>query len=125
LTTELLTDMTDVSTDRPQTWGEEIANAVSHGIGFLLAVASLPILVVFAARDGRAADVVGVSIFSATMMLLYFVSALYHAVPTGRFKTWLNRLDHAAIFLFIAGSYTPFVLGVLHGPWGWSLFGVV
>jgi hemolysin III len=125
LTTELLTDMTDVSTDRPQTWGEEIANAVSHGIGFLLAVASLPILVVFAARDGRAADIVGVSIFSATMMLLYFVSALYHAVPTGHFKTWLNRLDHAAIFLFIAGSYTPFVLGVLHGPWGWSLFGVV
>ena len=99
--------MTDVSTDRPQTWGEEIANAVSHGIGFLLAVASLPILVVFAARDGRAADIVGVSIFSATMMLLYFVSALYHAVPTGRFKAWLNRLDHAAIFLFIAAATPP------------------
>lgn len=117
--------MTHVSTDRPQTLGEEIANTVSHGIGFLLAVASLPILAYVAARDGRAADVVAASIFSATMMVLYFVSALYHAVPAGPAKTWLNRLDHAAIFLFIAGSYTPFVLGVLHGPWGWSLFGVV
>jgi hemolysin III len=117
--------MNDVLTDRPQTLGEEIANAISHGIGFLLAIASLPILVVFGTRDGHAADVVAVSIFSATMMLLYLVSALYHAVPAGRVKDWLNRLDHAAIFLFIAGSYTPFVLGVLNGPWGWSLFGVV
>ncbi|RQP24025.1 PAQR family membrane homeostasis protein TrhA [Piscinibacter terrae] len=117
--------MTDVLTDREQTLAEEIANAVSHGIGFLLAVASLPILVYVAAREGHAADVVAASVFSTTMMLLYFVSTLYHAVPAGRIKTWLNRLDHAAIFLFIAGSYTPFVLGVLNGPWGWSLFGVV
>lgn len=111
--------------DRPQTLGEEIANAVSHGIGFLLAVASLPILVTFTAREGHAIDIVATSVFSVTMMLLYFVSMLYHAVPEGRFKTVLNRLDHAAIFMFIAGSYTPFVLGVLHGAWGWSLFGVV
>jgi hemolysin III len=64
-------------------------------------------------------------IFSATMMLLYGISTLYHALPAGRAKTWLNRCDHAAIYLFIAGSYTPFVLGVLRGGWGWSLFGVV
>ena len=59
------------------------------------------------------------------MMLLYGVSTLYHALPRGRAKRWFNRLDHAAIFVFIAGSYTPFTLGVLSGPWGWSLFGVV
>ena len=117
--------MSAISTDRPQTLGEEIANAISHGIGFLLAVASLPILVTFTAREGHAIDIVATSVFSVTMMLLYLVSTLYHAVPEGRFKTVLNRLDHAAIFLFIAGSYTPFVLGVLHGAWGWSLFGVV
>ena len=111
--------------DRPQTWGEELANAISHGIGFLFALASLPILVAFAARHGSAVNVVAASVFAATMIVLYLVSALYHALPAGRGKTWLNRLDHAAIYVFIAGSYTPFVLGVLHGAWGWSLFGVV
>jgi hemolysin III len=111
--------------DRPQTFGEELANAISHGVGFLLAVASMPILVLFATRHGATANIAGLSVFSATMMLLYFVSTLYHAMPAGRVKLWLNRLDHAAIYLFIAGSYTPFVLGVLRGPWGWSLFGVV
>lgn len=111
--------------DRPQTLGEEIANAISHGIGFLLAVASLPILAVVSVQHGGAADVVGASVFAATMIVLYLVSALYHAVPRGAAKRWLARIDHAAIFVFIAGSYTPFVLGVLRGGWGWSLFGVV
>jgi hemolysin III len=107
---------------RPQTLGEEIANAISHGLGFLLAAASLPVLVL---QAGGAAQVVGASVFSGTMMLLYLVSTLYHALPAGRAKRWFNRLDHAAIFVFIAGSYTPFTLGVLRGAWGWSLFGVV
>lgn len=111
--------------DREQTWGEELANAISHGVGFLLAIASLPILVYFAAQRGSAVNVVAASVFSATMIVLYLVSALYHAVPDSRAKQWLNRLDHAAIYVFIAGSYTPFVLGVLRGGWGWSLFGVV
>jgi hemolysin III len=111
--------------DRPQTLGEEIANALTHGLGFLLAVASLPILVWQAQRAGGAADVVGAAVFAATMMLLYGVSALYHALPAGTAKRWFQRLDHAAIYVFIAGSYTPFTLGVLGGPWGWSLFGVV
>ena len=111
--------------DRPQTVGEEVANAISHGIGCLLAIASLPILVDVASRHGGPFNVVGVSVFSATMILLYLVSTLYHAMPAGRVKIWLNRLDHAAIYLFIAGSYTPFVLGVLRGGWGWALFGVV
>ncbi len=110
--------------DRPQTLGEEIANALSHGLGCLLAIASLPILVYHAAPRG-AADVVGASLFAGTAILLYMVSALYHALPAGRAKAWFNRLDHAAIYLFIAGSYMPFLLGVLRGAWGWALFGVV
>jgi hemolysin III len=111
--------------DRPQTRGEEIANALSHGLGFALAVAALPILVHQAVQRGAVVDVVGAAVFAASAIVLYLVSTLYHAVPAGRVKGWLNRLDHAAIYLFIAGSYTPFTLGVLQGPAGWSLFGVV
>ena len=111
--------------ERPQTWGEELANSLSHGVGFLLAVASLPLLLGFAQGGGSTINSVAVCVFSATMMLLYLVSAMYHAAPVGQVKEWLNRCDHAAIYVFIAGSYTPFVLGVLRGGWGWSLFGVV
>src|SRR5947209_3668070 len=111
--------------DRPQTLGEEIANAVSHGLGFLLAIVSLPVLVVMAARHGTALNIVAVSVFSVTMMLLYLSSTLYHAIPDGRVKDFLARVDHAAIYQFIAGSYTPFALGVLHGATGWALFGAV
>ena len=111
--------------DRDQTRGEEIANALSHGLGFVLAIASLPLLLAFASPKITAINIVAMCVFSVTMMLLYGVSTLYHALPAGPAKTWLNRCDHAAIYLFIAGSYTPFVLGVLRGGWGWSLFGVV
>jgi len=114
-----------LAVERPQSVGEELANAISHGLGFGLAVASLPIAVVVAARHGSATDVVAASVFAATMIVLYLTSALYHALPAGVAKRWFARLDHAAIYLFIAGSYTPFVLGVLRGGWGWSLFGVV
>jgi hemolysin III len=124
--------------DRPQTLGEEIANAVSHGLGALLAVAALPILVTRAMGHGQATDVAAAAIFAVTMFLLYGISALYHALPAslanGRVKNWLMRLDHAAIYVFIAGSYTPFTLGVLHqqGPglallvtvWAAAAFGV-
>ena len=112
--------------DRPQTWGEELANSISPGVGFVLAIASLPVLLGFrSAGNSSAINIVAMCIFAATMTLLYGSSSLYHALPAGRAKTWLNRCDHAAIYLFIAGSYTPFVLGVLRGGWGWSLFGVV
>jgi len=111
--------------DRPQTVAEEVVNSLSHGLGFLLAVASLPILVSVAAERGSAASVVGACAFSVTAMLLYFASAMYHALPPGRAKQVFNTLDHSAIYLFIAGSYTPFALGALHGPWGWTLFGLV
>jgi len=114
-----------IDDDRRQTTGEEVANALSHGLAVLLAVASLPILIVFADPGAGAGRIVGVSLFAATAMLLYGVSALYHALPAGRAKRFFNRLDHAAIFLFIAGSYTPFTFGVLAGAWGWVLFGLV
>ena len=110
--------------ERDQTVAEEIMNALSHGLGLLLAIASLPILVWSASRQSAAA-VVGASLFAGTMILLYGVSTLYHALPLGRAKAWFNRLDHAAIYLFIAGSYMPFLFGVLRGPWGWTLFGAI
>lgn len=118
--------MADMSvTDRHQTRGEELANALSHGVALVLAVAALPILVLGAVQRGGAADVVAACLFAGTMILLYLISTLYHALPLGRAKRWLNRLDHAAIYLFIAGSYMPFVFGVLRGAWGWTLFGLV
>ncbi len=107
-----------------QTLGEEIANSVSHGVGFLGAVAVTPILIIKAIPSGTAA-IVGASIFSTTMMLLYLASTLYHAFPQSTTKRVFNIFDHSAIYLLIAGTYSPFTLGVLPGAWGWSLFGVV
>jgi hemolysin III len=111
--------------ERLQTGGEELANALSHGLGFVLAVAALPLLVWQANRMGGAADVVAAAVFAASLILMYGVSTLYHALPVGAAKRWFNRLDHAAIYVLIAGSYTPFTLGVLKGAWGWTLFGLV
>ena len=110
---------------RHQSGMEELMNTLSHGVGMALAIAALPILVYSAARQGGAAAVVGASLFASTMILMYFISTLYHALPQGRAKLWLNRVDHASIYLFIAGSYMPFLLGVLRGPAGWALFGAV
>ncbi len=110
---------------RVQSLGEEVANSVSHGVALIAAVAALPVLVIGALGDGRAVAVVGACIFGATMVLLYLVSTLYHALPAGKAKRTFLVLDHSAIFLFIAGTYTPFTLGVLGGAWGWSLFGIV
>ena len=117
--------MAPMTEARDQSLGEEIANAISHGIGFLLAIASVPLLSVHAARLGTVRDIVAACVFAATMVLLYGISTLYHALPICRAKLLLNRLDHAAIYLFIAGSYTPFALGVLRGGWGWALFALV
>lgn len=110
---------------RPQSRGEEIANSLSHGLGAVLALACMPFLISRMAERGTAATIVGAVVFTVTMVFLYFSSALYHALPDGRAKQICAKLDHGAIYLFIAGSYTPFALGVLKGPWGWSLFGVV
>lgn len=104
---------------------EEIAHAVTHGIGVALAVAGLAVLVALAAVRGTAWHVVGCSVFGATMVLLYLASTLYHAIPAPRAKAILQVLDHAAIYLLIAGTYTPFTLVNMRGPWGWTLFGIV
>ena len=116
--------LTPIRTHRPQNPGEEIANSVSHGVGFLAAVATIPILIIGALGDGAAA-VVGAAIFGATMAVLYLTSTLYHALAPNRAKRVFQILDHSAIYLLIAGTYTPFTLGVLRGGWGWSLFGVI
>ena len=112
-------------TERPQSPGEEIANSLSHGLGFVAALASAPILVLTTAQTGRTLNVIGAAIFAVTMVLLYCASTIYHAVPHPRTKALLKKLDHGAIFLLIAGTYTPFTLGALNGPWGWSLLSVV
>lgn len=111
-------------TKRLQSLGEEIANSVSHGLGLLAAVGAAPFLIA-AARELNAASFVGAVVFAVTMVMLYLTSTLYHALPNGAAKRVLLKLDYCAIFLFIAGSYTPFALGALHGPWGWTLFGLV
>ena len=105
--------------------GEELANTLSHGIGLLGAIAATPLLVIGAVGRGGPADVVGSSVFGASMVLLYAISTWYHAVSAGEVKERLQRLDHAAIYVLIAGTYTPFTLGVLGGAWGWTLFGLV
>lgn len=113
------------ATDRQQTRAEELANSLSHGLGLLAALVSAPILIYATADRGGVAHIVGACVFSLTMALLYLSSTLYHAVPHSRAKRVLAKVDHCAIYLFIAGSYTPFALGVLNGAWGWSLFGAI
>jgi hemolysin III len=110
---------------RSPSLGEEIANSASHGVGFVAAVAGTPFLVLTAARHGGAAGIVGASVFAGSALLLYFTSTLYHALPENRAKHVFRIFDHSAIFLLIAGTYTPFTLGLLRGAWGWTLFGVV
>ena len=114
-----------VSPKREQSQAEEIANSISHGMGLVAALAGTPFLIMHAARYGDAAFIVGTSVFSATMVILYLASTLYHALPIGRAKRVFRVIEHSAIFLLIAGTYTPFTLGVLRGAWGWTLFGVV
>jgi len=111
-------------TERPQSLGEEIANSVSHGVALLAAIVAVPFLIA-SARHLGAASLIGAAVFAATMVLLYLTSTLYHALPAGRAKRVFLKLDHGAIYLFIAGSYTPFALGALGGAWGWTLFGLV
>jgi len=119
------------SYDRLQTTGEEIANSVSHGLALLAAVTAAPFLVLAAVRHGDALNIIANTFFALTMTLLYGASTLYHPLPAGRgalprrAKRVFQLLDHSAIYLLIAGTYTPFALGPLRGPWGWTLFGLV
>lgn len=111
--------------ERPQTLGEEIANSVTHGAALVGSIAALPVLVLAAARRQDVWQIVGGAIFGVTLVLLYLASTLYHAVPVSRAKSVLRTLDHSAIYLLIAGSYTPFTLGALRGPWGYTLLSMI
>src|SRR5512133_191400 len=109
----------------PQTRQEELANSLTHGLGVALSIAGLVVMVVFAAVRGTARDVVGVTIFGSTLILLYLMSTLYHAFRGPRVKLIFKIFDHSAIFMLIAGTYTPFCLSALRGAVGWTLFGLV
>jgi hemolysin III len=110
---------------RRYTLGEEIANCASHALGLGLAIAGVVVLAVFATHHGDAWHVVGCSVFGATLVLLYAASTLYHGVRDPRLKAALRLVDHASIFLLIAGTYTPITLVNLRGPWGWSLLAAI
>lgn len=105
--------------------GEEIAHTITHGIGALLSIAGLSVLVAYSTLNGNAWHIVSSSIYGASLVILYSASSLYHGIPNPRAKQVLKQLDHAAIYILIAGTYTPFLLISLHGAWGWSLFGVI
>ena len=110
---------------RTQSAGEELANSVSHGIGLVGGMIGTPILLLAAFRHGSTSFLVGTIIFAVTMLLLYLGSTLYHAWPHTRAKFFLQTLDHSAIFLLIAGTYTPFALGPLRGTGGLTMLGIV
>jgi hemolysin III len=110
------------SNDTP---GEEIANSLTHGLGLALSIAGLTVLVTFAASRGDVWTVTGCAVFGVSLVLLYAASTLYHSLRSRRWRRVLRVFDHAAIFLLIAGTYTPFTLVNLRGPWGWSMFWVV
>jgi len=104
---------------------EELANTLTHAVGVLAAVAGGTVLIVLASLKGDPWKIVGASIFTATLILLYSASTLYHAARSAEVKRRLKVLDHASIYLLIAGTYTPFTLVGLRGGWGWSLFGII
>ena len=106
-------------------FAEELANTITHGVGALLSIVALVLMVVFSARYGNAWHIASVSIYGATLVLLYTASTLYHGIRRPGLKHLLQRIDHASIYLLIAGTYTPFTLVSLRGHWGWVLFAVV
>jgi hemolysin III len=114
-----------VKTDRIQTPGEEMANSLSSAIGLLAVIAGIPFLINAALERGSGWSLAGAIIFATTMVLLYLASTIYHAWPQNRLKKLFRLFDHSSIYLLIAGTYTPFALGALRGPWGWTLFVVV
>jgi hemolysin III len=117
--------MTEGIAAHTETLAEEIANAITHGIGAALAVAGLVVLLILASLHGGALEIVSLAIYGITLVLTYVSSTLLHAARTPRFKHACNLLDHASIYLLIAGTYTPFLLLGLRGAWGWALFAVI
>lgn len=110
---------------KSQSMGEEIANSITHGIGAALSITALVILVVLTSRRGDAWRIVSFSIYGATLVFLYLSSTLYHSLTNPKIKNIFRIMDHLAIYLLIAGSYTPITLTFMRGAWGWTLFGIV
>lgn len=117
----------DTSSGAPREWssGEEIANSISHGVGFFAALVGAPFLLIAAMSRGGLLAFAGASIFAAATVFLYLCSAMHHALPAGRGKDLFEVLDHVGIFVLIAATFTPFGVGVLWGPWGWTLLTVL
>jgi hemolysin III len=111
--------------DRVLTIGEEIANSVTHGLGLLASLAAVPVLLLKARSSNDPSALLGAAIFGLTLILLYATSTIYHALPISKGKQLFRVLDHSAIYLLIAGTYTPFALGPLRGPWGTGLLVVI
>jgi hemolysin III len=111
--------------DRVLSIGEEIANSITHGLGLIASIAALPILLLRARSSNDPSAVTGAAIFGVTLILLYAASTVYHALPLSKGKRFFRVLDHSAIYLLIAGTYTPFALGPLRGPWGWTLLAII
>lgn len=116
--------ISDILTE-DQTPQEELANSLTHGLGLILSVAGFVVLIVLASIHATPWHIVSFSIYGACLITLYTVSTLYHSIPISKIKTAFNVIDHCAIYLLIAGCYTPFALVTLRGGWGWSLFGIV
>jgi len=112
-------------TYRELSGGEEIVNAITHGIGSLLSIAALVVLIIVAGRHGDIWHLVSFSIYGSTLILLYLSSTLYHSFSNRKVKNLFARLDHISIFLLIAGTYTPILLTAMRGFWGWTLFGII
>jgi len=110
---------------RPYSLAEEVASSVTHGLGVILSITALIVLATLAARSGDTWRVVSFSIYGSTLIMMYLSSALYHSFQKPEVKKVLRYLDHSAIYLLIAGTYTPFTLVTLRGPWGWTIFGLV
>lgn len=105
--------------------GEEIANSITHALGILFSITGMIVLMLSSSESGNAWRIISCAVFGMTLILLYTASTLYHGIQNPRAKSFMRIMDHSTIFLLIAGTYTPFMLVNLRGPWGWSLFGVV
>lgn len=104
---------------------EEIASAITHGLGAVASLGAGAVLITLAAISGDVFSIVGASVFTGSLVLLYTASTLYHAIPWDRAKARLKVFDHCAIYVLIAGTYTPFMIGGMRGGWGWALLGIV
>ena len=120
-----LKNIKDTTTVRLYTLGEEIAHSITHGVGIVLSIAGLTLLLVQAFLYGNAYQIVSFSIYGATLIFLYLASTLYHSFQQPRVKQMFQIVDHSAIYLLIAGSYTPFLLISIRGVWGWTLLMII